>query len=141
MDARAHRTGLIVRPWASTLIQQGDQMNAKRNAGFIAVGALALAAAGSAIGQADNTNSRMAPTGTFSTWMTEQSRMNNGYITREEYMNEAGRRWDMADKNRRGLTPAEVNQIYGYGSSAAAATRTQDKSEGRMSPAVPGPTK
>lgn len=116
-------------------------MNATRNSRFMAVAAFALAAAGSAVGQADNTDSRMAQPGTFSTWMTEQSRMNNGYITREEYMNEAGRRWDMADKNRKGLTPAEVNRIYGYGSSAAAATRTQDKTEGSAAPAVPGPTK
>jgi len=107
---------------------------------FIVAAALAVAAS-SVFAQADNTNSRTAPAGSFSTWMTDQSKLNNGYITREEYMNEAGRRWDLADKNRRGLTPAEVNRIYGYGSSAAAATRTQDKAGGNMSPAVPGPTK
>ena len=107
----------------------------------ILVGALALFATGSALGQADNTNSKMAPAGTFSNWMTDQSKMHDGYITRDQYMQEAGRRWDLADKNRKGLTPAELNQIYGYGSSAAAVTTTPDKIEGNMSPAVKGPTK
>ena len=115
-------------------------MKRKTTSRFIVVAALAVAAS-SVFAQADNTNSQTAPAGSFSTWMGDQSKMNNGYITREEYMKEAGRRWDMADKNRKGLTPAEVNRIYGYGSSAAAATRTQDKAEGSMSPAVPGPTK
>ena len=115
-------------------------MNRKKASQFIVAAALAVAAS-SVLAQADNTNSRTAPSGSFSTWMTDQSKLNNGYITREEYMNEAGRRWDLADKNRKGLTPAEVNRIYGYGSSAAAATRTQDKAGGTMSPAVPGPTK
>ena len=114
-------------------------MNVSRQSRFIPVAALALVAAGSAVAQADNTNSKMQPN--FSTWMTDQSKMHNGYVTRDQYMQEAGRRWDMADKNRTGLTPAEINQVYGYGSSAAAATRTTDKMEGNAAPAVQGPTK
>jgi hypothetical protein len=115
-------------------------MSLKRPSPLIAVAAIALAAAGAAVGQTDNTNSRIAQPGAFSTWMNDQSRMHNGYITRDQYMQEAGRRWDMADTSRRGLTPAEINQIYGYGSSAAAVTRTPDKVEGNAAPAVTGPT-
>lgn len=116
-------------------------MNLNRTSPLIAVAAIALVTAGSAIGQTDNTNSRMAPPNGFSTWMTDQSKMHNGYITRDQYMQEAGRRWDMADTSRRGLTPAEINQIYGYNSSAAAVTQTPDKVEGAAAPAVKGPTK
>ena len=116
-------------------------MNRKKTSSLIAVAAIALAATGSALGQTDNTNSRMAQPDAFSTWMVDQSKTHNGYITRDEYMQEAGRRWDMADKSRRGLTPSEINQIYGYNSSAAAVTRTPDKIEGNAAPAVPGPTK
>ena len=116
-------------------------MNAKAKSRFMVVATVALTAAGSAFAQADNTNSKMAQPSTFPTWMTDQSNTHSGYITREEYMQEAGRRWDMADKNRRGLTPAEINQIYGYDSRAAAVTRTTDKVEGNAAPAVQGPTK
>jgi hypothetical protein len=72
--------------------------------------------------------------------MDNQSRTQNGYITRDQYMQEAGRRWDMADKSRKGLTVDQVNNIYGYGS-AASITKTPDKVEGNMAPAVAGPTK
>jgi len=104
------------------------------------VAAVLSVAATAAFAQADNSNSRAAPSGSFSTWMAEQSRMNNGYISRDAYMKEAGRRWDLADTNRRGLTAAQINNMY-YDGTAASVTRTPDKVEGNMSPAVKGPTK
>ena len=65
-------------------------------------------------GAADNTNSRSAPgTPTFQNWMNDQSRTNQGYISREAYMQEAGRRWDQMDTSRRGLTADQINSLYG----------------------------
>ena len=54
------------------------------------------------VGAADNTNSRSAPT--LQTWMSDYSRAHNGYISRQAYMDEMGRRWDAMDRNNRGLT-------------------------------------
>lgn len=65
-------------------------------------------------GAADNTNSRTAPgSPTFQNWMNEQSRSNQGYISRDAYMQEAGRRWDQMDTSRRGLTADQINSMYG----------------------------
>jgi hypothetical protein len=54
-------------------------------------------------------------------------------------MKEAGRRWDLADTNRRGLTADQINSMYD--GTAASVTRTPDKVEGNMAPAVKGQTK
>jgi Spy/CpxP family protein refolding chaperone len=105
---------------------------------FVVAAVLSVAAT-AAFAQTDNSNSRTAPPGSFSNWMNEQSRMNNGYISRDAYMKEAGRRWDLADTNRRGLTADQINSMYD--GSAASVTRTPDKVEGNMAPAVKGPTK
>jgi hypothetical protein len=66
----------------------------------------------SGVGAADNTNSTSAPT--LQTWMSDYSRTNKGYISRQAYMDEMGRRWDAMDRNRRGLTVDEINSMYGY---------------------------
>jgi hypothetical protein len=50
---------------------------------------------------------------TFSNWSTDYSRTHHGRISRQAYMDEAGRRWDAADKNRQGLTTAEIDHMYG----------------------------
>lgn len=48
------------------------------------------------------------------TWMNDYAATHNGRITREEFMNEMARRWDMHDAQRRGyMTPDEARQIYG----------------------------
>jgi hypothetical protein len=59
----------------------------------------------SGVGAADNTSLR--------TWMSDYSRTNKGYISRQAYMDEMGRRWDAMDRNHRGLTVDEVNSMYG----------------------------
>ena len=69
--------------------------------------------AGPALAQADNTNSRTSPH--FNTWMHDYSKANNGHISRQAYMDEAGRRWDMMDTNHQGLTTEQINGMYGYG--------------------------
>lgn len=49
----------------------------------------------------------------FANWSNDYSRTHNGRISRQAYMNEAGRRWDAMDKNGQGLTASDVNQMYG----------------------------
>ena len=82
------------------------------------VAATALALSQGAFAQADNTNSKSSPPGAaasaFGGWMTDYSRSNQGRISRDAYMREQERRWDLADRERRGLTPDEVNRTYGY---------------------------
>ncbi len=69
-------------------------------------GALASAPA---FAQADNTNAKVDPA--MSSWMSTHQ----GRITRQEYMDEVGRRWDRMDANKQGLTSEQINMGYGYG--------------------------
>ncbi len=64
------------------------------------------------VGAADNTNSKSAPP--LQTWMSDYSRSHQGYISRQAYMDEMGRRWDAMDRNQRGLTVDQINSTYGY---------------------------
>jgi hypothetical protein len=78
------------------------------------ISALAFATAliaSPAMAQADNTNSKTDPS--FHSWMQNYSKTNKGRISRQAYMDEAGRRWDMMDKNNEGLTMSQINGIYG----------------------------
>jgi len=63
-------------------------------------------------GAADNTNSEIAPQGSYQDWLSEQSQTNHGYISRREYMDEMGRRWDRLDREHRGLTPDQIDSMY-----------------------------
>ena len=63
-------------------------------------------------GAADNSNSKSAPA--FQSWMRDYSTKNKGYISRQAYMDEMGRRWDAMDRNRQGLTMDQINSMYGY---------------------------
>lgn len=81
-------------------------------------------AATSAFAQADNSNSKVAPASSFSNWMMDQSKTNNGRISREAYMQESGRRWDSMDQKREGLTTDQVNGLYGYQSTPSAPAGT-----------------
>lgn len=82
-----------------------------------------LSACGAAWAQADNSNSKVAPANSFSTWMTDQSRANKGRISRDAYMQEAGRRWDSMDRDRQGLTAVQINGLYGYHDSSMPVTK------------------
>ena len=78
---------------------------------------------------AQSTNSQ-----TFEGWANETATTNNGRISRELYLKEMGRRWDVdanrvgtrdgylrdletrwdkADRDKRGLTPAQVSEMTG----------------------------
>lgn len=59
---------------------------------------------------------RTPPNNSFSGWMTDYSKAHQGRISRQAYMDEAGRRWDAADKGNQGLTTDDINRTYGYGS-------------------------
>ena len=74
----------------------------------IGIGSLAHA-------EADNSNSKVAPAGSFSGWITDYSKNNQGRISRQAYMDEVGRRWDAADTRREGMTIEQINRAYGYG--------------------------
>ena len=62
-------------------------------------------------GAADNTNSNSDPS--YQDWLTTQSQANHGYISRRVYMDEMGRRWDVLDREHRGLTGDQIDSMYG----------------------------
>jgi hypothetical protein len=64
-------------------------------------------------GTADNTNSKSGPVVSYQDWLMKQSQTNHGYISRQAYMDEMGRRWDAMDADQHGLTPAQINSMYG----------------------------
>lgn len=64
-------------------------------------------------GTADNTNSKSGPAVSYQDWLTKQSQTSNGYISRQVYMDEMGRRWDAMDADQRGLTRDQINSLYG----------------------------
>lgn len=86
---------------------------------------LAAAMSSAAFAQADNSNSKVAPATSFSGWMNDYSKTNQGRISRDAYMQESGRRWDAMDKDQKGLTTEQVNTLYGY-PSAGAMPNTKD---------------
>jgi hypothetical protein len=53
-----------------------------------------------------------ATSSTFQDWLNAHGAKNNGRISRQAYMDEAGRRWDSADKSKQGLTLAEIRGVY-----------------------------
>ena len=55
-------------------------------------------------------------TNTFQDWLNTKSAMNmktmkHDRISRQEYMDEHGRRWDMMDKKKQGLTVTEIRNM------------------------------
>lgn len=85
-------------------------MQLKRGIAIVTMGA-ALACGGTAFAAA-GTESGQVQVPAFSKWADDYSARHDGRISREAYMNEMSRRWDMYDRERRGLTPNEVNSMY-----------------------------
>jgi hypothetical protein len=81
-------------------------------------------AAGASGGQGGGVTSSST---TFQQWLNAQS--GKGRITRQMYMDEAARRWDLRDKEKRGLTAQEINDLYysGIGMGGPTATTPQEK--------------
>lgn len=63
----------------------------------------------------DNDMKATAQDNSFYNWTNEYSKSHNGRVSRQAYMDEAGRRWDAMDRNRQGLTSDDINRAYGYG--------------------------
>ena len=54
--------------------------------------------------------------GGMDAWMTDHAAAHNGRVTRKEFLDQMGNRWDMMDAQRRGyLTPEQARGIYGSG--------------------------
>ena len=94
----------------------------------LAAVALTLCASGAAFAQADNTNSKTDPS--FHSWMHDYSRSHHDRISREAYMAEAGRRWDLMDREHRGLTAEQIDSMYG----AAATPNRVNRGSSRTNP-------
>ena len=94
---------------------------------------------------------------TFEGWANDVAVKNNGYISRDIYMNEMGRRWDtmpnhrstrdsylsdlrtqwdQLDPDNRGLTPAQVSKLTGKVDSP---TESMPKAGGGVQPGNMGP--
>ena len=79
---------------------------------------------GAAGGQGGGTTST---SGTFQSWLNQHK---SGKITRQQYMDEVGRRWDSADRSKQGLTYDEINHTYfssAVGMGGPTSTSPQDK--------------
>ena len=126
-------------------------MNIKRLTQAVAF-ATVLGAAGTMPAYAESTNSV-----TFEGWANDTAVRYNGRIPRDVYVDEMGRRWDsdanhrgtrdaylndlrgrwsQADRDNRGLTPAEVSQITGKVDSS---TSGMPKSGSGVQPGNMGP--
>jgi hypothetical protein len=75
----------------------------------------------------DNDMKATAQNNSFSGWTSDYSKSHQGRVSRQAYMDEAGRRWDAMDKNRQGLTSDEINRTYGYGWNNLGADNSMDK--------------
>ena len=62
-----------------------------------------------------NESAGVGGSGTFSGWLSDYQAKHEGRISRQAYMDEVARRWDMADKDKKGLTSEQINQTYGMG--------------------------
>ena len=65
--------------------------------------------------KAANESAGVGGSGSFSGWLSDYQTKHEGRISRQAYMDEVGRRWDMADKDRKGLTQDQIHQTYGMG--------------------------
>jgi len=109
----------------------GSTMSMKRSLQLTLATIVAAGFASTALAQADNSNSVIAPKSSFSSWMSDYSTANRGRISREAYLQESGARWDAMDRDRQGLTTDQVNSLYGYQPAPAMQMKdTMNKSTG-----------
>ena len=115
---------------------QGSTMTSPQSGELRSGTSGAVTGAGSAatsIGGGD----RLATTNSenFDQWMSDYAAQHNGRITRQQFMDEMGNRWDVVDAQRNGyLTPGEVREIFIYEHAAPAQTGS-DVQSGDMGPA------
>lgn len=107
---------------------QGSTMNSPRSDTF--PGASGSAATSSGTDRLATTNSE-----NFNQWMSDYAAQHNGQITRQQFLDEMGNRWDVVDTQRQGyLTPGEVREIFIFQEAAPARTGS-DAQAGYMGPA------
>ena len=72
----------------------------------------------------------------FNTWMSDYASQHNGRITRQEFLDQMGNRWDTLDAQRQGLTPYEIQEIFVFtpGENAAPARTGSDVQPNDMGP-------
>ena len=89
--------------------------------------AMAAFSVGSAFAQGSGGGETNSTT-TFQDWLNVKS-ANSARISRQEYMDESARRWDMMDKTKKGLTLAEIRGVYNPPANMGGptATTTQQK--------------
>ena len=115
---------------------QGSTMTSPQSGELRSGTSGAVTGAGSAatsIGGGD----RLATTNSenFDRWMSDYAAQHNGRITREQFLDEMGNRWDVVDAQRNGyLTPGEVREIFIYEHASPAQTGSDVRS-GDMGPA------
>ncbi|MEO8136582.1 MAG: hypothetical protein ABI831_21725 [Betaproteobacteria bacterium] len=85
----------------------------------LSTGMALTASAQSASGDSGGGKTASDPTGmskdnTFTGWIHNFGAKNQGRISRKAYMDESARRWDSADKTKKGLTYDEISRTYGY---------------------------
>ena len=73
--------------------------------------AMAAFSVGCAYAQSGDGGGETNSTTTFQDWLNIKS-SKSARISRQEYMDEAARRWDMMDKTKQGLTLAEIRGVY-----------------------------
>lgn len=68
-------------------------------------------------------------------WVDQYGTAHNGRITRQEFMDEMGQRWDTLDAQRRGyMTPEEARGIYSTEQETRPARTGSDVTPGYMGP-------
>ena len=71
----------------------------------------------------------------FDAWMSDYATAHNGRITRQEFLDQMGNRWDVIDVQRQGyLTPGEARGIYMPGENATPALTGSQVRPGDMGP-------
>lgn len=114
---------------------QGSTMTSPRSDDLRAGTSGAVTGAGSAatsIGGDD----RLATTNSenFDQWMSDYAAQHNGRITRQQFLDEMGNRWDVVDAQRQGyLTPGEAREIFIFENASPAQTGSDVRS-GDMGP-------
>ena len=70
----------------------------------------------------------------FDQWMSDYAAQHNGRITRQQFLDEMGNRWDVIDAQNQGyLTPGEVREIFIYENASPPKTGS-DVQSGDMGP-------
>ncbi|MEO8536771.1 MAG: hypothetical protein ABI533_04540 [Betaproteobacteria bacterium] len=75
------------------------------------------------------------PPDSFDAWMDQRAGTNNGRITRQEFLDQMGNRWDQNDREHHGyMTPDQARNIYSYDNGGMPARTGSAVVPGNMGP-------